>query len=308
MPLSYRLLRSFRAVARQGSITAAANELHVSQPALTQTMHQLEEIVGTTLLSRGSRGVVLTQAGREFLLAAEQLLEHMDRVLDDIRGYARLRRGSLTVAVLPSLASGFMPKLIGSFKKLHPQIHVSMHDALNEQIEDLVTRGLSDIGLTVALSSETPFESLVIASDQMSLICEENHPLARYSTVSWDQVAKYDYVALSRQSSTRRIIEQSFAAAGHYVHPVLEVQNIAAVAHMVEAGLGVTIVPHLAAPLIGAAKVVWRPMVRPRVRRQLRLIKIANRVLSPAAQAFWQHLLDNQHVFQTDTPTNSPRA
>lgn len=301
MSLSYRLLRSFRTVARHGSITAASAELHVSQPALTQTMHQLEDIVGTPLLNRTARGVALTAAGREFLMAAEQLIDQMDRTLDDIRGYAELRRGSLTVAALPSVAAGFMPRLIGSFKKQHPNLHVNIFDTLNEQIEELVTRGLSDMGLTVATIKDPQFDSRIVASDQMMLICEPTHPLSRHASVTWEQAARYDFVGLSRQSSTRRIVEQSFAGAGQYVNPVLEVQHVSAVGRMVEAGLGITIVPQLSAPLISDAKLVWRPMVKPTVSRKLRLIRPANRTMTPAAKAFWEHVLANQHVFEPVT-------
>lgn len=297
MSLSYKLLRSFSTVARQGSITAAAIELHVSQPALTQTMHQLEDLVGTPLMTRGARGIALTQAGREFLIATDHLIEQMDRALADIRDYAQLRRGSLSVAVLPSVASAYMPALIGTFKKQYPDLTISLHDALNEQIRDLVARGICDFGIMVASTEGSEFESQIIGSDEMALLCAKNHPLTRYKAVSWSQVSEHDFLSLSRNSSTRRMIEQTFASVGHFIRPVLEVQNIAAIGRMVEAGLGVTVVPKLVAPLIGDIEVAWVPLIKPRVDRKLLLVKSKGQILPPAAQAFWQFVLEHRSVF-----------
>ena len=260
-------------------------------------MQHLEEVVGTPLLHRGSKGVSLTEAGKDFLVVSDHLIDQMDQALSDLRGYARLQRGSLTIAALPSIATSFMPRLLGLFRAEHPNIRINIHDALTDQVLDRVTRGLCDMGVIVSSSDDASFDCHVIATDKMVVICPPGHALATRRRISWAEVSGHPFIGLSRHSSTREIVDRSFAQAGQFVEPEYEVQNVSAAARMVEAGLGLTIVPELSGPLLGDSNVIWIDLIDPTVYRQIRLIKLAGRTLTPAAQAFWQHILNYKHLF-----------
>lgn len=308
MTLAYRHLRSFAAVARDGSVTRAAAELHVSQPALTQTIHNLEQIVGTPLLNRGPRGVTLTAAGQEFLAVAEQLIEITDRALADLRNLAEVRRGLVSVAGLPSVACGFLPKIVASFQAKHPNVRVIIHDGLADDIGEAVRRGHCEIGVTCLLAPDQDIEAEVIADDDMMLLCQRDHPLANAAEVTLAEISKHAFIGLSRQSSTRAIVDRAFASASLYMSPDYEVQHTSTAGSMVAEGLGITIVPRLSCSLISANNVVWREITAPAVRRSLSLVRLGGRSLSPAASAFWRHIVEQRHLLDDALADHAPRS
>lgn len=293
MTLSYRHLRAFAAVARDGSVTRAAAELNVSQPALTQTINALERIAGTRLLDRGPRGITLTAAGQEFLTVAEQLIEITDRALADLRNLSEVRRGLVSVAGLPSVASGFLPKIVARFRTRHPNVRVIIHDGLADDIGEAVRRGHCEMGLTCLLAPDPDFDTQTVTDDDMMLLCPRDHPLASAPRVGLAAIARHPFIGLSRQSSTRAVVDRAFASAGLYMSPDYEVQHSSTAGGMVAEGLGVTMLPRLCHSLVSAGNVVWRTIAEPPVRRNLTLVRLAGRSLSPAADAFWRHIVEH---------------
>lgn len=115
-----RHIRAFLAVARIGNFTRAASELHVSQSALTVQIKQLEESLGVSLFDRGKRRVALTDAGRDVLGPLERILVDTESLVSRTRELTSLRRGLVTMAVLPSLAARIAPKAIQKFTRMYP--------------------------------------------------------------------------------------------------------------------------------------------------------------------------------------------
>jgi DNA-binding transcriptional LysR family regulator len=135
-----RHIRAFLAVARIGNFTRAAADLHVSQSALTVQIRQLEESLGVTLFDRGKRRVALTDGGRDVLVPLEKILVDTEAVVSRTRELTSLRRGMVSLAVLPSLAAHIVPRAIQAFTNAHPGVVVRIRDIVSERIVEAVQR------------------------------------------------------------------------------------------------------------------------------------------------------------------------
>src|SRR5262245_15825950 len=127
---SIRHIQGFLAIARLGNFTRAATELHVSQPALTVQIRQLEDALRVRLFDRNKRHVALIKTGRTLLGPLSRVLAELEGVMNTSRDLAGLRRGSVAVAVLPSIAAGLLPVAIRRFKRDHPAITIEVRDAV----------------------------------------------------------------------------------------------------------------------------------------------------------------------------------
>lgn len=298
MSISYRQLNGFITVARLGNVTRAARELHVSQPALTQTIRSLEDIVGTTLFDRSAKGVTLTRAGEEFHTVAMRLVGDIDDALEDLRALSEIRRGRVFVAGLPSLTCGLLPRIVAGFLGDHPNLSAIIHDGLSSTVEEAVLRGQCDFGLSCPVEDHSTLHCEPVADDHLELLCHADHPLATAEHVTWHDICAHKFIGLSRQSSTRAFVDRAFASVGRFVDPSYEVVHITTVAGIVAEGLGVTVVPRLTQQLINQPTVVFRKITGPIVTRQICLVRQADKSLSPAARILWQKIRSDARLWQ----------
>src|SRR5262249_51945033 len=147
MNFTLRELEAFLGVARLGNFTRAAKSLNMSQPALTQRIRRLEDALGVRLLDRTTRSVALTQVGREVLPVVERALGEINAVAPHVRDVAGRRRGSVTVAALPSVASTLLPAAIAAFRVRHAGITVRVRDGVGQRVTQLVKSGEADFGI-----------------------------------------------------------------------------------------------------------------------------------------------------------------
>ena len=147
MNISLRQIRAFIVVARFSSFTRAADLLHLTQPALTVQIRQLEQALGVKLFDRNTRAVELTRIGRELLPVLERLLGEFDAVVVSTREIAAMRYGIVRIAALPSVAATVLPPLIARFKQHHPQIRVAVRDSVGGRINAMVREEIVDFGI-----------------------------------------------------------------------------------------------------------------------------------------------------------------
>ncbi|MFN3209906.1 MAG: LysR family transcriptional regulator [Roseovarius sp.] len=290
MSLSERHLRAFVAVARHGSVTGAAAVLRLTQPGVTQAIKSLEQIVGVSLFHRGPRGVTLTPAGRDFQRTAERLAEEMDRAIANLRSASSLDHGHVTVAAVPSLASGFLASAVAEFQSAHPGIKVLIYDGMASTIADMVREGTCDLGLTSLAQGEDDLATDPMGEDDFILLCPRGHPLSAAPAVGWNEIAAYPFIAVTRQSPVRQLIEDAFHSAGQGMGAEYEVGHITTIGAMVAEGLGLSVIPHLSLPLVSSHDLVGRPII-PRAFRPLHLVRLPGQALSAPAQEFREHLI-----------------
>jgi DNA-binding transcriptional LysR family regulator len=285
MNVELRHLRGFLAVAEAGAFRRAAERLRISQPALSALIRDLERQIGVTLFDRTTRRVEMTQAGREFLPQAEKLLADLDGTLRGLTDLAQHRRGQVTVACAPLLASVMLPDLIAAFVRAFPGMRVSLIDAATDRIVDKVRGGEADLGIGTFAPGETGIARTRLLRDTMMLFAPADGR-KQSRTAKWVEIADAPLIALTRESGLRALVETGFGALGRPARPAYEVSHVTTAVALVEAGLGVAVLPAIARAIAHERRVTLRELRDPQVGRDISLIAAAGRSLTPAAAAF----------------------
>lgn len=284
--LSAKDLRAFLAVARTRSFSQAARQVHLSQSALSTLIQRLEDGVGARLFERTTRSVVLTAAGEAFAERAQQLLGEIDHTLAEVRDVVSLRRGQVTVAALPSLAAGLVPRLFQAFQARHPGVRLSLIDTLSAPAFDLVRQARVDFALTAADPAHEDLLYEALTADAFVLLCPVQHPLARHpGRLAFIDTLAWPHVSMPRTASVRQYLDAAALEQGVAFRPRYEVDHIATIGAMVACDLGVTALPSMAAELIAHHGLAVRELGPAALRRSLGLVRRRDRDLSPAAQA-----------------------
>jgi LysR family transcriptional regulator, carnitine catabolism transcriptional activator len=284
LDLNFRHLQAFITVARLNSFTRAAKVLNLSQPALTKQVGQLEETLGIRLFDRDTRTVVLTQIGKEISPVISQLLREVEGVLFDAREVAAKNRGIVRVAALPSLCSTILPTSLARFREIHPGISVALRDVVAERVLSLVRAEEVDFGVGTMLGKDTDVRFSKLLTDRMVAGLPAGHPLEQRKTVTLRQLVRYPLVLMAAGSSVRTLLDEAFASIGQLIKPAYEATYMSTTAAMVQAGLGVTILPSSAMKELTG--LVTRPISQPAITRELGILDKAGRSLSPAAESF----------------------
>jgi LysR family carnitine catabolism transcriptional activator len=286
MDLSTRQLRAFLALAEQRSFTRAAAQCHLSQPAFSALIRALEEALGQRLFDRSTRHVALSTEGRAFEPAARRVLAELDTALANAADYAAKRRGRVSIALLPSLAAGWLPQVLAGFRTRYPAIELDVADVLSEACIERVKNGQADLAIA-AIRADTPeLKAEAFCSDRFHLVCPAGHPLlAAKAPPKPKDLLAYPFIHLSRTSSVRQYLDAALRPL--QLNAVMEVDQLATVMGMVRCGLGLSIVPALALFHFQQPGLATRPLGWKGLTRQLYLVRRRDRALSQAAQAFY---------------------
>lgn len=293
MNISSRQIDAFLALATQRSFTRAAAQCHLSQPAFSALIRALEDGLGLRLFDRSTRHVDLTAEGENFLAAARRIRAEMDNALATMRDAASLRRGRVSVALLPSLAAGWLPGVLAGYRAAHPGVELDIADMLSEPCIERVATGKADFALA-AIRADTPeLQAEPFCSDGFHLVCRADHPLARRgrkaAPLQAKDLADWPFVHLARTSSVRQYLEAAFHPQA--MNTLMEVEQLATVMGMVRAGLGISVVPTLTLFHFHQPDLVTRPLALPGLMRQIYLVRRRDRSLSVAAQALYAQVM-----------------
>lgn len=289
MNVSLRHLRAFLALAEHRRFTRAAQACHLSQPAFSALVRQLEEAVGARLFDRNTRHVELSTEGRDLLPGAQRAVAEFDAALGGVRERALRERGRVSVALLPSLAAGWLPQVLAGFRDRHPGLELQVADLLSEPCIERVKNGQADLALAAARAETPELQAEWFCSDGFHLVCRADHLLARQRRLLPADLAAHPFVHLSRTSSVRQYVDA--ATHPHPLPAVIEVEQLATVAGMVRAGLGISVVPALTLYQFAGPGLVTRPLNWPGLERSLYLVRRRDRALSFAAQAFYDWVM-----------------
>lgn len=284
--LSTRQLRAFLALADLRHFTRAAEACHLSQPAFSTLVRTLEESVGTRLFDRNTRSVQLTPEGRLFEPSARRLLADVGRALEDLDDHVERRKGRVHVAALPSLAAGWLPALFAEFRQAWPGIELALSDLLSDACIDLVRGGQADFALasgSTRVADPAGLRMRVLCTDRFHLVCRADHPLASEQRLTLRKLAPWPFIHMTRNSSVRQALEAALHPLA--MNTVLEVEQLATVMGMVEAGLGISVVPTLTLYQFRRETIATRPLPMPQLTRRIYLVQRRDGSLSTAAQA-----------------------
>jgi DNA-binding transcriptional LysR family regulator len=281
-------LRAFVAVAELNSFRAAAESIHLSQPALSRRVEKLEAALGIRLFDRTTRSVSLTAVGRDFSKKARALLDELEDSLLSMREVATSQVGEVVIACIPSAVYYFLPQVLKEYHAQYPKIRVRIiDDAANAALES-VTRGEADFGLNIIGTQEPELEFQAILSESFVVACRSDHPLAVKRQVTWAELDQYDYMTVDKSSGNRLLLDNALATAKARPSWRYEARHISTLVGMVEAGLGIAVVPRLSMPMGKHPTLISIPLVDPSVERTVGLIRRRGRELSPSARQLYQ--------------------
>ncbi|MBX3634997.1 MAG: LysR family transcriptional regulator [Rubrivivax sp.] len=289
MNLSTRQLRAFLALAELRSFTRAAAANHLSQPAFSALIRGLEDGVGLRLFDRSTRHVELSAEGAAFVDPARRLLAQAEGALAELSDLAALRRGRVALALLPSLAAGWLPGVLAGFRAAHPGVELEVFDQLSEPCIALLRSGRADLALAATREDSEALRAEPFCRDGFHLVCPAGHPLLDGPPPRPRDLAPWPFVHLSRTSSVRQYLDA--ATLPQRLQTLMEVEQLATVKGMVKAGLGISVVPtltlfHFDDPALRTRPLRWRGLTR-----QIWLLRRRDRGLSRAAQALYERLL-----------------
>lgn len=281
-------LRAFVAVAELNSFRAAADSIHLSQPALSRRIDKLEMALGVKLFERTTRSVSLTAVGRDFSHKARSLLDELEHSLLSMQAVAASQLGEVVIACVPSAVYYFLPKVLRTFHEQYPRIRVRIIDDGASAVLDSVARGEADFGINIIGTQEPDIAFQVILKEPFVVACHRDHPLAKLKEVSWAALAQYDFMTVDRSSGNRLLVDLALADSNVRPSWCFEAKHVSTLLGLVEAGLGVAVVPRLSMPQGEHATLARVALVDPTIDRNVGLIRRHGRELSPAARKLYE--------------------
>ncbi|MBN7122801.1 LysR family transcriptional regulator [Erwinia billingiae] len=289
MNYTLRQLRVFVAVAQQGSFSQAGQLIGLSQSAVSHSIKELEGEMGIRLLDRTTREVLLTEAGEQLSSRLERLLEELNTTLLDVRSYGKQRSGTVRVAASQTIAAHLMPQCLAASTEHFPDIKVMLRDRPQQWVLQSIRNAEVDFGIVVGPLPEEDFETEAILDEPFLLLCRKDDPLAAQQTIHWQMLNQRQLVLQDYASGSRVLIDEALRVQQVQAEIVQEIGHPATLYPMVEAGIGISILPALALPLPEGRPLLVRRMV-PEINRTIVLVRRKNRSLTPAAEAIWQEV------------------
>lgn len=275
-----------------GSFKAAAEDLNLTQSAMTQRLKKLEDALGVRLIERTTRSVSPTAIGARFLPMAKRMILQFEQSMSDLDDLIKVKKGQVTIASLISVATYVLPAALRDFSTAHPDVGVRVLDDAEQEIAGYVQRGEAEFGIDMQTPSKTDdLTRTPLMRDRYVLACHAGHPLASQRAVSWRALAGMPLVTLGSRSGTSRLFLSRIEGAANSSAWRYEVQHLSTLIGFVEAGLGVGIVPAMAIEGRSGASLVQRRLIEPDLRRTIVLIQRRGMELSPAAQVLKASLL-----------------
>jgi len=289
--LTLRQLDILEAVARCGSFSRASAELHLTQPAVSMQIKQLESILGMPIFEQIGKRIHLTTAGQETLQASRAIHRELSNLEHSLANLQGLKGGTLTVSVA-STASYFTARLMALFRDMHPDVRVS----LNVVNRETLLKHLAENSIDLALMGQPPeghdLSALPFMDNPLVVIAAPNHPLAGQRQIPLTRLVEEPFVGREPGSGTRNAVEKFFAEHGLTLTAAMEMNKNEAIKQAVEAGLGLgvvslhTVQAELTAKTLCVLDVKGFPL-----RRQWYLVQRQGKRSSSIAQAFVKFVL-----------------
>jgi len=294
---SLRHLRAFVIVADKGSFVRAASVLNMSQPALSQCVRQLEEHIGSPLFYRTTRSVHLTALGMSFIPHARGLVHQFEDVMSDMQRMASGIDTRVTIACLPSVASRLMPRVLAVNEHSFPRVHVIIRDSNMKGVTSMLMADEADIGIGSSIADFPELGSVAFARDEMHAVLPVTSLLARKRTLKWADLVGFPFIAMSRETGLRELVDEAAQKQNISLNIVAEISNLATLHGMIEEGVGISALPSLALPRDNHSFLRHRPLSDPKAQRTIRLFWKRGRRLSRSATSFLSSL---QHCITED--------
>ena len=305
MNITFRQLRVFTEVARQGSMTQAAASLHLTPPAVSMQIKEIEAQVGLSLFDRQGRQLSLSTAGEYFLIHARRMLANLKEAEHAMARFKRLDYGLLTIGIV-STAKYFVPQLLARFHEEHPGIEVRLRVVGNrEQLVAMMEAGDVDLSVMGRPPKEIATRAEAFAAHPLVLVCPPQHPLLKVGHAPVSALDGYAFIVREHGSGTRTAMEAFFTEHRFEPRITMEMSSNETIKQAVMAGMGLSFMSlhtmglELRSGLLHILDVEGTPVMK-----MWNVVHLQARLLSPAAEAFRYFIIERgeAHLLAHDAP------
>lgn len=286
MNYSLKQLRVFVTVAHARSFSRAGDIIGLSQSAVSHSVKELEQQTGVRLLDRTTHEVILTEAGQQLAARLERLLDELNSTLREAGRVGQQLTGTVRVAASQTISAHLIPQCIAQSNQRYPEIDFMLHDRPQQWVLESIRHGEVDFGIVIDPGPVSDLQCEEILSEPFFLLCRDDHAWADEPCVSWSELEEARLVVQDYASGSRPLIDAALFRLGIHAQIVQEIGHPATLFPMVEAGIGVSVMPALALPLPQGSQLKVKRLV-PEIQRKIMLVRRKNRSLSGAAQAVW---------------------
>ncbi|MDB5797883.1 MAG: LysR family transcriptional regulator [Paucimonas sp.] len=245
-------LRLFIYIAELKSMTRAAERMHLSLGAASSRMKEMESRFGMRLLYRENKGVQLSPAGETLLRHAQQVMQQVERLKAEMQEYNNGIKGHIRIFANTTAVTEFMPQVLGRFLARHPQVNVALEERLNHDIVRGVQEGTADVGIAAGPVQAQGVHVINFSTDRLVLATAVGHPLAKAGKLSFAQTLDYPHIGLHEGSTLQHFLNRIVAETGQRLQLRIQVRGFEAMCRMVEADVGIGILPYSAALRLAA--------------------------------------------------------
>ena len=279
-------IESFVAIAELGSFNRAAEELNVTQSALSRRIKKLEDVLGVQLLDRTTRQVEMSIMGHTFLPEAKHLINSFDKSISDMQELAKMRVGSVFLSTNMSIADTILPEIVAEFRQEYPAVRLRIHESTSSQAIDKVIHRESEFALVQFIDGYPDIHFETLTNDTFNLVCHPQHDLAKQQNVRWRDLEPYNIMHLRLLSASNHVLKQALGQQAAYIFGDIQVEYSSTLLGLISKNIGVSVIPTIAGLKAPEFNLVTKPILDPQVSRKVGIVTLKNRSLSPAGQAF----------------------
>lgn len=292
MEVSYRQLKIFLALAETKNATRAAERVHLTQSAISQTIKKLNDHLACVLFTRHRNEFLLTDAGKALYAEASLIVARLERLKSQNLAKQQGYQQTLLISALYTLAASIVPATIFEIKQAHPECVLKLKE---NRITD-ITNGVLNGSIDVGVSTDPHHPDIVfvpIFRDRLCFVCDRHHPLSHFATLNWPDVWEHAVIAVKTGNSIRSLVDQAFSAHGLDYAPEYQASHTATLLAMVKSGLGSAILSSTIAFLHPAPELRYIPILNPIQYREIGLLKHRKKSDDPLIALFQDKLMAN---------------
>jgi DNA-binding transcriptional LysR family regulator len=293
MPVRYQVsamdmkaLRYFSEVVRQNGFRRASSTLHVTQPAISRVIGQLEEEFEVTLLVREPRGVKLTVEGEVLYRHAGQILRQAENLVSELRDLRSMATGVLRIGLPPMTGSTFFGNVITEFRRRYPGIQLHIAEYGTNQLESALADGRVEMAAAMLPVERNAFLTQTFVQDRVALLCSREHPLATRRKVSFDELAHETFVAFTDDFKINDLIDKACRARDFVPSVAGRSSHLDLIVSMVTSGMGIALLPESVCRKTRSTRLSVVAVIDPVVTYELALVRPRDAYLSRGGRAW----------------------
>ncbi|MGO3929843.1 LysR family transcriptional regulator [Rhodopseudomonas pseudopalustris] len=283
--MNLRQIRAFLLVAKYRSFTRAADELGLTQAAVSLMIREFEAGIGMPVFARSTRSIHITPVGQGLQPELERILSDLDKVFSAVSASISIRKGNVRVASLSSIAVRLLPSTIARCRQQHPAISISIRDDTSAKVLEQVKSAAADFGISTNDAPSTEIDFTPLFSEKFSVVCSRAHPFAKLHSIGWGKLCETPYIGMTEETGIGRLIGQIEQRQSRNLNTVIQVSQLSTVLGQLEENLGVALLPETAKPSPRHHALTSIPLSGLNIVRSIGILRRVDRPLSPAASA-----------------------